>query len=61
MKQKIAKKIQRLFKKVSLGTIGRSFPPGIYEREISDELKTAIRKMRNNYMVCVYTVLSIMM
>lgn len=48
MKNKIAKKIQKLFKKITLGSVGRSIPPGIYEREISEELKTAIRKMKNN-------------
>lgn len=45
MKNKIAKKIQKLFKKITLGSVGRSIPPGIYEREISEELRDAISQL----------------
>lgn len=48
VKKEIAKKIQKLFKNVSVNSIGKSFPPGIYEMEISEELRNAVRKMRNN-------------
>lgn len=34
MKEKIVKKLQKIFVKVSLNSIGRSIPVTMYEREI---------------------------
>ena len=46
MKQKVAKEIQKLFKCISLNSIGRSAPIGIYEKKISEELEDAVSKMK---------------
>lgn len=48
MKKMVAKKIQKILKEISLYSVGRSAPPGIYEREISEELRMLIVKMRNS-------------
>lgn len=48
MKKTLARKMQKLLKEVSLNSIGRSAPPGIYEKKISKELKESILKMKDS-------------
>lgn len=43
MKKMIVKELQNLLVKVSLNSVGRSFPAGVYERKIPDE----VLKIRN--------------
>lgn len=47
MKKKVVKGIQKFLKRVSLNSVGRSVPPGIYEEKISDELRAAVMEVRN--------------
>lgn len=46
MKQKVAMRIQELLKRISINSVGRSAPPGIYEKKISKDLKDAITNER---------------
>lgn len=48
MKKTVARKIQKILRDISANSIGRSAPPGIYEKKISNELKEAILKEGKN-------------
>lgn len=47
MRKKVVKGIQNFFKRISLNSVGKSVPPGIYEAKISDELRAAVTEVRN--------------
>ena len=46
MKLELVKGIQKLFKNIAKNTIGKSFPPGMHERRIPEELKRAVEDER---------------
>ena len=46
MKLELVKGIQKLFKNIAKNTIGKSFPPGMHERRIPEELKRAVEEER---------------
>lgn len=46
MKVELVKGIQRLFKSIAKNTIGKSFPPGMHERRIPEELRRAAEEDR---------------
>lgn len=48
MKRKVAKEVQRIFKSISVNSVGRSAPIGIYEKRIPKELRDSILKTRKN-------------
>lgn len=48
MKKMVADKIQKVMKEISFRSVGRSAPPGIYERKIPEKLKELICEKRNN-------------
>lgn len=41
MKLELVKGIQKLLKNIAKNTIGKSFPPGMYEKRIPEELRRA--------------------
>lgn len=48
MKEKVAKKVQEIFRSVAVNSVGRSAPIGIYETPVSEELKENVLKIREN-------------
>lgn len=46
MKQKVAKEVQKIFKSISVNSVGRSVPIGIYEKRVPEELRDNVLKMR---------------
>lgn len=45
MKEKVAKKVQEIFRSVAVNSVGRSAPIGIYERRVTEELRDNILKI----------------
>lgn len=48
MKHMLAKGVQELFKNVSIKSVGRSAPIGIYEERVRKELRDTILDIRKN-------------
>lgn len=46
MKQKVAKEVQKIFRSISINSVGRSVPIGIYEKRVSDEVRDIVLKVR---------------
>lgn len=48
MKQKVAKGVQKILRSISVNSIGRSAPIGIYEKRVSEALRDNILKARKS-------------
>lgn len=48
MKQKVAKEVQKILRSVSVNSVGRSAPIGIYEKRVPEELREYISKNYNS-------------
>lgn len=46
MKQKVAKEVQKIFKSISVNSVGRSAPIGIYEKRVPEALRDNVLKTR---------------
>lgn len=46
MKQKVAKEVQKIFRNITVNSVGRSAPIGIYEKRVSEKLRDNVLKMK---------------